>query len=248
MHSSPAKETRLRPGRQTDTWQHLRWRSKVAVVKRPSLLFRALVLGPSSALALAALVVACSSSSTDADPGPTSGEAGLVDRGRLPQPLHPPASCPVTIDTPELLPGIHVPEGTIIGYNSNPPSSGQHYPVWANFQEYTSPIEDGYLVHDLEHGAILLLYKCDPDAATCSPTIEAFRKVRDAIPTDPACEPDIRVRVVIAPYPKMDVPVAAVAWGWTYKAECVDLPTLTQFAKDHYGQGTEPYCSRGRAF
>jgi len=199
-------------------------------------------------VATAALVVACSGSS-DSDAGMSpSGEGGLVDRGRLSAPLHPPASCPVTIDTPELLAGVHVPEGTVITYSSNPPSSGQHYPVWANFQEFSVPFDDGYLVHSLEHGAVALLYKCETDAASCAPTIEALRKIRDALATDPRCDPSIRVRVVIAPYPKMDVPVAAVAWGWTYKADCVDVPTLTQFAKDHYAQGTEDICAAGRTF
>lgn len=62
------------------------------------------------------------------------------------------------------------------------------------------------------------------------------------------CSPDIRVRVVIAPYPKMDVPVAAVAWGWLYTAECADIPTLKDFANAHYRQGTEDLCAPGRTF
>jgi len=217
----------------------------VSPVKRPSLLLRSLALG---GLGTAALVMACSDSS-DNDAGTTpTGEAGLVDRGRLAAPLHPPASCPVTIDTPELLAGIHVPEGTAITYSSNPPSSGQHYPQWANFQEFSVTFDDGYLVHSLEHGAVALLYKCSPEEASCAPTIEALRKVRDAVATDPKCDPTIRARVVVAPYPKLDVPVAAVTWGWTYKADCVDVPTLTQFAKDHYNQGTEDICAAGRTF
>jgi len=207
------------------------------------LLLRSVALGGLSA---GALVLACSSSTSNTDPSapPTGTDGGLIDRGRLAAPLHPAASCEVTIDTPELLPGIHVPEGTQINYSSNPPSSGSHYPIWANFQEFTTPLEDGYLVHSLEHGAIALLYKCD-DGAACTANIEALRKVRDSLPTDPLCDPSIRVRVVIAPYPKMDVPVAAVAWGWTYKAACVDVPTITQFANDHYAQGTENLCAAG---
>lgn len=215
-------------------------------MKRPSLLFRSLVLG---GVGTAALAVACSGSSDNGGAtAPPASEAGLVDRGRLAAPLHPAASCPVTIDTPELLAGVHVPEGTVITYSSNPPSSGQHYPVWANFQELTVPIDDGYLVHSLEHGAVALLYKCNPTDDACKPTIEALRKIREAIVTDPLCDPAIRVRVLIAPYPKMDVPVAAVSWGWTYKADCVDVPTLTDFAKTHYNHGTEDICAAGRTF
>jgi hypothetical protein len=185
--------------------------------------------------------------------GDDTGNAAPADAGsdrRLAAPIHPAASCLVTIDTPELLPAIHVPEGTSgdIVYDSNPPSSGPHYPIWANFQEYSAPFDVGYLVHSLEHGAVAMLYKCDPATPACQTTIEAFRKVRDSLPTDPECDPSIRVRVVIAPFPQLDVPVAAVAWGITYKADCVDMPTLTQFAKDNIARGPEDLCAPGRTF
>jgi hypothetical protein len=210
-------------------------------VRTPSLLgglLAAVVLG-------AAALLACGSTASDA----TSG--GATDAGRdrhLAAPLHPAASCLVTIETPDLLPAMHVPEGTVITYDSNPPSSGPHYPVWANFQEFTAPLDEGYLVHSLEHGAVALLYKCDPAAPGCADTIAALRKIRDSLPTDPACDSSIRVRVVIAPFPKLEEPVAAVAWGITYKADCVDVPTLTQFAKDNYALSPENICAPGRTF
>jgi hypothetical protein len=217
---------------------------------RPSLfvLLRSLVLGG----ICGAVVLACGDGSTGSDPVPT-GDGGRIDgggptkdSGRLPAPLRPPASCEVIIDTPELLASPHVTEGSQNTYNSNPPSSGPHYPQWANFQEFSAPLEEGYLVHSLEHGAVALLYKCE--GAACAPTIEALKKIRDSLPNDPLCDATIRVRVIIAPYPKLDVPVAAVAWGWTYKAQCVDVPTLTQFAKDRAAQGPENICAAGRTF
>ncbi len=190
-------------------------------------------------------VLACgSSSSANANSGGTDAGA---DR-HLSGPIHPAASCPVTIETPDLLPAMHVPEGTVITYDSNPPSSGPHYPIWANFQEYMVPIDDGYLVHSLEHGAVALLYKCEPTAPGCAQTIDALRKIRDSLPTDPLCDASIRVRVIIAPFPRLEEPVAAVAWGITYKADCVDAPTLTQFAKDNYDKGPEEICAPGRTF
>jgi hypothetical protein len=211
-----------------------------------SLRSRVLVSVLSAALVPAALVVACGGdegSSSGMAPG--SSDAG-IDRARLPAPLHPDASCPVTIDTPELLPGTHVPEGTPITWSSNPPSSGPHYPIWANFQEFDQPVDLGYVVHALEHGAIVMFHKCATGDPGCDVIVDAFRKVRDAIPSDPRCDPGVRVRVVIVPDPLLDVPVAAAAWGWTYKAECADLPTLTDFAKAHYAQGTEDLCAPGK--
>jgi hypothetical protein len=162
-----------------------------------------------------------------------------------PPPAAPPgdAGCNAVVDAPTLVPGNHLAEGTPIAYASNPPSSGPHYPRWANFQEYASPVADGYLVHSLEHGAVLLLYKCEP--ADCPAVIATLRAVRDSIATDPACDPSIRVRIILAPRPALDVPIAAAAWGFTYKAECIDVPSLTQFVREHYAKAPEDFCAKG---
>jgi hypothetical protein len=50
---------------------------------------------------------------------------------------------------------------------------------------------------------------------------------------------------VITPDPLIPTRVAAAAWGWIYLADCVDLPTLEQFANAHYGHGREDLCSPG---
>lgn len=193
----------------------------------------------------AAFAAGCGGSEDDPG-GMAASEAGVSDRARLDAPYHPDASCPVTIESPELLKAVHVPEGTnITTWNSNPPSSGDHYPVWAAFREYTAPVPRPYLVHDLEHGAVLLLYKCDQP---CPAIVDELRKIKDALPADPMCAPETRVRVILAPDPQLDVPVAAAAWGWTYKAQCVDAPTLGQFVRDHYAQGPENTCGQGRQF
>jgi hypothetical protein len=195
----------------------------------------------------AALVIGCGSEEGEKAPPETEETTGGRFRGEsLPEPLRPEASCEVVVETPELLRGEHVPEGTPLEYNSNPPSSGAHYGFWANYEEFSSPVPRGYLLHSLEHGAIALLYKCD-DAGGCSEIVAQLRQVREAIPSDPRCSGDVRVRVIIAPDPELDVPVAAAAWGWTYKAACVDLPTLTEFARDRYAQGPENTCAPGRS-
>jgi hypothetical protein len=205
------------------------------------------------ALAIVAAPVTCggAGSSTATDPRDASTDATSFDvsieRVTLDAPEFPDASCLVELDTPPLMPAQHVPIGTDIQWDSNPPSSGPHFPIWAAYQAYTAPVPRGYYVHDEEHGAVVLLYRCD-DGGGCPDVAAALQTVSDAIPDDPLCTgagQGIRVRTVITPDPLLDVPVAAAAWGWVYRAQCLDVPTLTAFAQAHYGQGPEVLCGNG---
>jgi len=156
------------------------------------------------------------------------------------------AGCVVTIASPPLLPALHVAIGSDIQWDSNPPSSGPHYPIWAAYQAYDTPVPRGYYVHDLEHGAIVFVFNCGD--AGCPDVVAAFHAASDSLPDDPLCTAageGVRVRTVITPDPLLDVTVAAAAWGWTYKSECVDLPSLKAFAAAHYGQGPEEFCTDG---
>jgi hypothetical protein len=174
-------------------------------------------------------------------------EAGLSDRGRIDGQVKLNAPCLVTLETPEPQVGTHVPEGTAVQYNSNPPTSGPHYPVWAAFQEYDKPVDRRYLVHDMEHGAVVIFYKC-ADQASCAPLLAAAREAVASLPDDKSCQgTGARVRAIIVPDPGIDVPLAAASWGWLYKAACADAPTLKQFVRDHYAQGTEDTCAPGQA-
>lgn len=173
------------------------------------------------------------------------GDAAAPQCAQAPQPVKPAASCEVTVGAPPISGSNHLPEGTAIGYCSNPPSSGPHYPVWAAFQEYSTPVAWPYLVHSLEHGAVVLLYKCD--AGNCPDVVAQLRQVRDNAAADPLCDAGTK-RIIIAPSPTIATPIAAAAWGKTYEAACVDLPSLEAFVRDNYAKGPEDLCNPGRAF
>jgi hypothetical protein len=211
-----------------------------------------------STFPVVALFGACSDGSTAETVHDASSTADRhIDRVRLDEPIviaDVAAGCDVVIETPPLLPSPHVPAGSDVVYNSNPPASGPHYPIWAAFQEFATPIPRPYYVHDLEHGAVVLLYKCDAGATkspTCNEIQVALRETMTSLPEDPVCTAQNgpagpALRMVMAPDPDLDVAVAAVAWGWTYKANCVDVASLKKFARDHYNQGTENVCSNGQ--
>lgn len=54
----------------------------------------------------------------------------------------------------------HVADISEISYNSNPPTSGPHFPVWAKRGVYDRMLSDGYLIHSLEHGYVIISYDC----------------------------------------------------------------------------------------
>ena len=149
-----------------------------------------------------AFVVACSGDD-EAKPGSihdagSVGEAAAPLCVKAPDPVKPAASCEVTLESPPIAGASHVAEGTPIAYCSNPPSSGDHYANWADFQEYSTPVDWRYLVHSMEHGAVVLLYKCDPPG--CPDIVEQLRAVRDVAAYDPDCTPGTK-RIIIAPSP-----------------------------------------------
>src|SRR5260370_41524469 len=71
--------------------------------------------------------------------------------------------------------GGHVPVGTHVAYSTNPPTGGQHYDTTAHagFYDTSNAPTDGYLVHSLEHGAVVLWY----NSKVLSP--EQINKLKD---------------------------------------------------------------------
>lgn len=60
----------------------------------------------------------------------------------------------------------HVTDIADVIYNSNPPTSGKHFPMWAKKGVYDRLLSDGYLIHSLEHGYIIIWYDCTKSIST----------------------------------------------------------------------------------
>ncbi len=54
----------------------------------------------------------------------------------------------------------HVTDIADVVYSSNPPAGGKHFPVWAKPGVYDRFISDGYFLHSMEHGYIVIWYDC----------------------------------------------------------------------------------------
>jgi Protein of unknown function (DUF3105) len=155
--------------------------------------------------------------------------------------------CGAVVQEQPLAAGIHVTTCTAIEYATNPPSSGEHYPVWADFGVYDFPLPRGFWVHNLEHGAVVVTYNCP---AGCADEVAQATAWLAKLTPDAAC-PGGPARVLLVPDPKLDVRWAASSWGFTLRADCFDAATFTDFYLMHAGQPVAPeyvLCGTGADF
>lgn len=173
---------------------------------------------------LVATAVGCSGSGRDegtaAGSGGSGGEGGEGGSGGG-------SACIVEGDTLHAtLGGMHVESNEDVEYNSNPPSSGPHCGVWGSWGVFSEekPLSDCNFIHNLEHGGIVLAYRC-PEG--CEDIVSELETLRDS-----AMDPDCSVpRVIITPNDELDVVVAAAAWQRTWRGDCLDEPAVTSLKR-----------------
>ncbi|HKO52755.1 MAG TPA: DUF3105 domain-containing protein [Polyangiaceae bacterium] len=136
----------------------------------------------------------------------------------------------------------HVAVCSTISYPMNPPVYGDHYPVWAAYKSYPFPVPLGFLVHNLEHGAVVLLYNC-PEG--CAEEVAAAQAFIDALPTDPRCADDVKHQVVMSPAPSLPTRWGAVAWGHSLASDCFAADAFRAFYTANLAHGGEDICANG---
>lgn len=124
-------------------------------------------------------------------------------------------------------------------YNTDPPTSGPHYgsPLDSGFYEESDieeigPYPQGYIVHSLEHGYVVLWYNCNIlSERLCDELKEAIRHVID--------EAD-NFKVIAFPWETIDTPVVMTSWGRMQRFEDFDIGLATQFVNSNRGKSPEP--------
>ncbi|MHB8512421.1 MAG: DUF3105 domain-containing protein [Actinomycetota bacterium] len=52
----------------------------------------------------------------------------------------------------------HIPQGTTVSYKTEPPTSGNHMQIWGATGVYKQNAPDELMVHNLEHGHVIIWY------------------------------------------------------------------------------------------
>lgn len=188
-----------------------------------------------ASLLLASLLAACG------DPAGTTRLDERVERPDAP-PLPGFAECTVTTYRQPAASRNHQPPCSELALSDDPPTGGDHFGVWASFGTYDAPVPWGFLVHSLEHGAVVLAYRCEDE---CDDVLAEYAAIAASI-DDPVCRgEDVPSRVIIVPDPELPVPIAALAWEHAYLATCLDPASLRAFVDAHYANAPEDLCVPG---
>jgi len=127
----------------------------------------------------------------------------------------------------------HIPASKNGVYASYPPTSGQHWGyTWANWKMYDQPVRPEEYVHNLEHGGIVLLYRCD------NPCPDLVKALRELYTTFPHAR-NGKVKMVVSPDRKITSPIVILAWTWIDELPRMDRDRLLRFYREHVDRGPE---------
>lgn len=148
----------------------------------------------------------------------------------------------------------HVPIDEKVDYNSNPPTSGKHFAEWIRAGIYDEPKDDRNLVHSLEHGYVIMHYKCKLEPRLLIPEI-----VGEATPasvaspsadTKQACqdrkdklsqiyEKKGKRKLIVVLRPNLDTNFALTTWTYLDKFDEFDAGRIEKFIDAHLNMGPE---------
>jgi hypothetical protein len=110
----------------------------------------------------------------------------------------------------------HVPDGTNVKYKVKPaPTSGSHYSTPAIWSAYTVPIQEERLVHNMEHGGVVIQYGEDVPSETAGRLSEFYLD-------DPN-------GMVLAPRPRLGDKIVLTAWNKIAVCKSFDKGAFAKF-------------------
>ncbi len=123
-------------------------------------------------------------------------------------------------------------------YNSDPPTSGPHYAEPAEAGFYEEAPADEALVHNLEHGHVIIWYNCTPlDAAGCESLKQDIQRVMAQAGRSPLTGTP---KVEAVPRPGMETLLAVTSWGRLDRLDRFDANRILNFIRANRDDSPEP--------
>lgn len=127
----------------------------------------------------------------------------------------------------------HVPETETVRYNSIPPTSGPHYATPAQWGIYNTALKDEYLVHNLEHGGVIISYN---PSRIHGEELEQLKAQTRRLS-------DINPRIILTPRTDINAAIALTAWGYLETLDTYNANVIKTFYDAHIARG--PECQNG---
>lgn len=131
-------------------------------------------------------------------------------------------------------------------YNSDPPSSGPHYAQWAPWQWYDDPVRQTILVHNLEHGGVVIQYGSEVSESDVQELQSFYQDDPNGLVVAPL--PRLGNKFALTawnapPYDRTEEDVAEVDAGNGYVMTCTrfDRGAFEEFRDERRGKGGERF-------
>ena len=121
-------------------------------------------------------------------------------------------------------------------------TSGDHYGEWTRAGVYEIPLDDGNLIHSMEHGYVIISYQCGVQSeesreATESAEIAQCDELKNQLAK--IYEKKGKRKLIIVPRPQMNTKITLYAWNYLFKLDQFDEEKIAQFIDAHRDQGPE---------
>lgn len=145
---------------------------------------------------------------------------------------------------------VHVPAGSVVNYKTNPPVFGPHFEDWIRAGVQDSGKDDRNLVHSLEHGYVIMSYRCFTGAVSSEASGSAEATSSGKIDTQDECNKrksefeEIfnkkgKRKLIVVPRANLDTNYALTAWGYLDKFNEFDESRVNKFIDAHLDNGPE---------
>ena len=192
------------------------------------------------------LIAACGGSSPQGITVNFVGNSTCSTSGTSPYSPSPPNTNSKPVGQPiDEMPHTHVPQGTVVQYMHNPPTSGCHYSLGAGI----APISPGiypwsnatkltpeYWVHNLEHGYVVVSYNCP---SGCDADLQTLASWYRSLPPDGGGAVPY-AKFIAVPDPQQKEAWDIESWDWFDRiGSTFNLAEIKRFYANHTNQAPE---------